>query len=260
MLIDADMFPPQAIYEYDYSSENPEKFISPRVLEPGVGSGNFSATILFHKVKFVEQLMSHPKTGADISLYVKWLATATGSVYAFDIDPGNLETVKRRLLGGSRSPIDTTEAIDFWVDRLTISLSEPPEESELRKFVENSLKEAQSHWFEKLEQNNFSGVLDTAFKKQTGKDMPTDVAMFLQSILDENILLFNGISESDDGCVPGWENVRWKWWEFSENAGTDAPRASFSEVSVADQIGAAQAKARSVELNKEYGIGKSLFD
>jgi hypothetical protein len=262
MVSDAGIIPETAVYDFDYTSLSiPEalKVVRAKVVEPGVGSGNYTSVILYHKLRYAGFAAKD-----DRNLLKQYVLEAVASIYAFDIDAGNLETTRRRILGelekDSSKPLNSKETITFYVDYLYEKLhegdyrkSQYTEKDNLTKIVSESLLEAQNNWFKKLEKNKFSGVIDSFWEEKTGEKLTLHLQNFLSKILEENLKLFNGIEEEDtvseDFCVPGWKNIYWAWWSF-EVDDNGVITSKVKPVSLAKQI----YEARLEEEARKLGV------
>lgn len=223
MIVDSNIIKDKAVYEYDYkgSTETIRKYIGKRVFEHAVGSGNFIATILWHKLEYANFLTSTEgeenvgkKTPAQLRRYQSYTLVALSSIYFNDIDAGNLQTTRWRILRDA--PIYTDEHVEFWTKHIQSSLGEEIEPEHISPMVEESIKEANKNW-SILDADK--GILDVLYKKHTGKEAPEWLEKAWAEILDHNGKLFNGIVEEDtieDGfIVAGYKNVVWTFWWFT---------------------------------------------
>jgi hypothetical protein len=228
MIVDSGMLPSEAVYENDYSRPLRE-YISNRINEPAIGTANYLSTILFHKLGYAESLSrpentSNDSSSLDLVKYQTHLLIAVGSVYANDIDAGNLEVTKRRLLSSGKQKINTSQVADQWSIYLTKWFNQNPDHKKkigyrrIKPSVQKSLDEAHQHWYKFVKDGH--GVIDTAYKSATGERMPNWLYDQCREILDKNIKLFNGIKETDtldwsnEFFVPGYRDVVWTWWHF----------------------------------------------
>ncbi len=297
MIVDSGMLPEAAVYDYDYttlSKADALKVVRAKINEPAIGTGNFSSTILWHKVHYVD-FVSRNKTGRlDLKKYNLHLLEAIASMYSNDIDVGNLEASKWRFLrlGG----IYTEKNVEFWVDHILNTLdvelnfenlllenetysmkvlgefftsmavvadaktneaSTVVEETDTEPVSESSAPEALKTHLEQLSEEETKvaqttvqallkadietqvrasltaadenwaaadedrGIIDVLYKKHTGQNPTLATRELWKHILDENMKLFNGIIEDDtidvenNFIVPGWFNINWTWWGFS---------------------------------------------
>jgi hypothetical protein len=228
MIVDTGLFPASAVYEHNYaisSIEEAHNYVLKTVNEPAVGTANFTATILWHKIQYAYAAANFAKD-FDIELYELYLVEATASIYAYDIDCGNLQVTKQRLLHGTK--LNKPENIEYWVNYLranTTSITEnkkwKPQEVNAISQVTNSLNIADTQWGSFIRK---PGVIDQLYILHTGNKIPPKLHKLLQSILDENIKLFNGISLEDTlkdenmmdvFICPGWKHVSWTKWIFN---------------------------------------------
>lgn len=248
MITDSGMLPKEAVYAGDYSAPSSIalKCISSRINEPAVGTANYSATILYHKLRYAAveaatngkslksgKVSSRAKIDSNEKLarYHKLLLTAVASMYMFDIDSGNLQTTKQRLLGRP-TPLNHHTAQSYWKEYLENWLYYSQGKKPTRKVaeaiakqVDESLEAAHKNWHKFVKSGK--GVIDTAYEEAVGQPMPAALNSQLRYILDKNIKLFNGIvrENTTDAAkgfyCPGWDGVNWIWWEFKEVAGNE---------------------------------------
>ena len=125
MIAESGIIPEKALYEYDYSTVTKAemlKIIRAKVNEPAVGTANFTATILWHKIHYVKQYATSKSGKVDLKKYNLHLLEAIASMYSNDIDAGNLQTTKWRLLRfGS---IYTEANVKYWTDYIYKSIPE----------------------------------------------------------------------------------------------------------------------------------------
>lgn len=250
MIVENGILPKEAIYDLqythqvdeeggdaiEYSEEALRKFIGGRVFEPAVGSGNYSASILWHKLEYANALalkdIEYIEEGTEayeerIRRYEVYTLVAAASMYFNDIDAGNLQTTKWRM--HRNGAIYSKANIDFWVKYYLDSMDSKVlatnkiSESDIRKVVESSLLKASESWSAK---DSDGGVLDALYLKHTGNsNIPEWLRASWDMILDHNGKLFNGIVEDDAAdknvenvsesfIVPGYRHVSWDFWWF----------------------------------------------
>lgn len=271
MITDSGMLPEKAVYDNDYNSKTSDslKYISNRINEPAIGTGNYTSTILYHKLRYALTEALHPnnensKTVRTIRLleenelpYYHYLfLTAIGSMYSFDIDVGNCETVFNRLLG-SKIPLNSEVHKEYWTDylieKLTVSQKlYDRDKKNIRKQVQESLDSAQINWGKFAGRGK--GVVDTAYFEATGRMLPIELRVECENILKENVKLFNGVKEEDTVSgfyCPGTNNVEWSWWSF-ENVGEFLPVVSKVRVSLQEQL--IRGELRQLECRKGSNI------
>ena len=228
MIVDSGILPKRVVYDLDYrgSQDTLRKYIGSRVFESAVGTGNFVSTILWHKLELAHRLTGYTvdpdgqprKTDAQRRRYEAYTLVALASCYFNDIDPGNLQTTKWRLLRDSEIGADVN--IVFWTDHIASALEDTLSlnVASLRASVEKSIKEASANWGTK---DRDRGVLDDLYEKHTGIEAPEWLRSTWKLILDKNGLLFNGINEEDEQngtwFCPGWKNVEWVFWRFENH-------------------------------------------
>jgi hypothetical protein len=251
MIIENGILPREGVYDLQYTHEISEdsevavewnqdrlrKFVGGRVFEPAVGSGNYSATILWHKLEFANALALQDLENYDkddekyeeqLRRYQTYTLVAVASMYFNDIDVGNLQTTKWRLFRDGA--IYSTKNVNFWVEYLKehmdSSLLEEVglAEDDLKSVVTSSLLKANDSW---SASDSNGGVLDTLYRKHTGDNPPEWLKSSWSMILDHNGKLFNGIVEEDAAekdpdnvensfIVPGYRHVSWDFWWFAD--------------------------------------------
>lgn len=260
MITDVEMFPKHAVYNFDYTDESQDrmKIITNTIVEPAAGTSNFMSTILWHKIEYAyRESLSGEKL--DINKYHKLLLTAVASVYTFDIDCGNIEVTKRRLLSGG-SDIYNNTTVDFWTNYIIDSLcGDEVDTNIVRTLADASLKVAQDNW------GNFltdGGVISKLYNKHVGGEIPEWLVGECASIMNHNIKLFNGIQEnntiSDGLVVAGWGNIKWRFWDVKDVVGENVS-ISYELVSLAEQIitGEIEQLSNKAENLKESKMKKS---
>ena len=231
MISDAGIFPKEAVYQGDYSTvsaADAAKIVKTRVLEPAVGTSNFGSTILWHKLNYASVASS---TFLELEEY---FLAGVASLYSFDIDPGNLSTTLRRLLGET-SQTERYGNVEYWVDHISDALFQghtgylEVEASEAKQwitnFVKSSLTEAETNWSSFVVPDGVVQKVWRAIYEERGGEpgfetmtdaIPGPLFSKMCEVLEKNTKLFNGIVESDsvkEGfTVPGWRNVVWSWW------------------------------------------------
>lgn len=222
------IFPQESVREGNYCSSSYDeayKVMSSRVVEPAVGTANFSSTILWHKLQYACEISkSIPE------LYMNFLI-ACGSVYCFDIDPGNLSTTIRRFLGHNDYTKKFT-SVDYWVERIAENLEGKNNTEEnrdiIRKYVSKSLDDADRNWLkfftedgviQKVWKNNYTKKKGADGFEQLEEEIPKEVMNAIVEVFENNVKIFNGISDvdavSDSFVMPGSKYIVWVWWNFS---------------------------------------------
>lgn len=242
MILDVGMFPKSAVYEFNYETLNKtEKLekISSKVVEPAVGTGNYISTVLWHKLQYAYSAALTVDNSLNVSEYHINFLSAVSSIYAFDIDCGNLEITKRRILGNDNL-VNNEKTVLIWTNKLNSSFVDPVSESlqNIEINVQASLNEAFTNWHKSLEENNY-GIIKTLYKEHTGKEITETLFKSCETILNDNIKLFNGIVKDDvidDKTIcPGYKNVVWRWWDISiSNDGNY--ELNFEEVRLLEQM------------------------
>lgn len=218
MIVDGKILPEKAVYEYDYtgSYETLRKYIGKRVFEPAVGTGNFTATILYHKLEYANSITlpeEGTRTPLQIRRYQAYTLVALASIYFNDIDAGNLQTTKWRIYRDKE--INHDDNINFWTQHVKDSLTTEVELETIQPLIESSIKTAGDNWGTFDEDK---GILDVLYKKHIGYEAPDWLKAAWKLILDENAKLFNGIVEEDviedDFICAGYKNIVWSFWWF----------------------------------------------
>lgn len=221
MITDAQILPKEAIYSLDYKTltkVKAQQHITSKINEPAIGTANFTATILWHKVEYAHHVATVGKT-LNLNKYNLLVTQALASLYANDIDCGNLQTTKWRLLRSSE--IYTEENIKYWLNYTLKSVHkrlDAETKISIEQSVRRSLLSASHNWGTA---DRDKGVLDVLYYKHTGSEIPAHLKILWKSIMDENFKLFNGIKETDtveEGfVVAGWRNIEWCWWDFTQD-------------------------------------------
>lgn len=242
MMVESEMFPGAAVHEClygDSSREEMEEYISQRVVEPALGTGNYTSSVLWNKLAFARAYVDNfvEEEGERERRYLELLYTAMGSCYAFDIDPGNLEVTTRRILGDIPTALNSPEVEEKWVSAILQLLEEPEgHEEAIRAMVQHSLGEAQAHWSSMIRDD---GVVQQQYKAALGEEIPSRVLEQCRVFLGENFKLFNGIVEGDtvkeNFVVPGWSKVVWRWWAVAVMHDLDAV-AVWKDVPMREQL------------------------
>lgn len=110
-VIEGTDFSTNSFKEFNNNNKNDEKeqllktieLLTSKVLEPAIGSGNFSASILWYKLRVCVELCktinNNGKTTINVvALHELFLKTISSS-YGFDVDYGNVLTTRYRILG-----------------------------------------------------------------------------------------------------------------------------------------------------------------
>lgn len=207
MITDIGMLPEKVVYEYDYHECNKkdiESIVKKTIIEPAVGTGNFSSTILYHRLRLAQHYAN--LTGIDVKELIK---TVLHNTYAFDIDAGNLEVTIRRLVDGYPDGLNSEETISYWCDHIESSIGESANKEDIRRIVTESLNLAQENWATHLYGD---GVITTLCKEH---NIEYDDS-FIEECYDiarGNIKLFDGITECSTDTMPGYESIWWDFWE-----------------------------------------------
>lgn len=228
MITDSGLLPKKVVYQYDYkgSQDTLRKYVGHKVFEPAVGTGNYSATVLWHKLEMAHELTGYTDRSKDglpplkspeqLRRYQAYTLVALGSIYFNDIDPGNLQTTKWRLYRDGEILSDAN--VEFWTNQIENAASSPVDRKITFEAVAASIKAASENWGRG---DRDRGVLDVLYEKHTGLDAPEWLQEAWKHILDKNGLLFNSISLDDSAeegfTVPGYSKVKWVWWKFTNN-------------------------------------------
>jgi hypothetical protein len=231
MIALSGIIPHKAVYNFEYSGsiEEVERSIRQRTFEPAVGTGNFVATILWHKLEYANFITSsarkdflsnkskknkEQKNKSQLTRYQVYTLEALGSIYINDVDAGNLQAVKNRFL--RLNEIDNKFNVDFWIKHVKNGLSNPISKSNLSKCILSSIKESQRNWGY---HDNNEGIMNVLYRKHTGLEPPSWLVSSWKYIIDENTKLFDFINLDDhivSGIIlPGYKNVIWNFWRFT---------------------------------------------
>lgn len=242
MIADVGMLPREAVYDYNYHVADGRKltkaqtlaFITNKINEPALGTANFTATILWHKLEYAAALATtvnreNNSSHLNQQAYEYYATLAVASMYANDIDPGNAQTTKWRLLRSSE--ISTPQNMEFWAQHIasyydpkTFGTGKRKTDKQKERWgrlmsqVQNSILLASINWGTA---DQDKGVLDVQYQKHTGFAPSPELIHLWKSILDENIKLFNGIVEKNttthgEEFVAGWQHVWWRDWKFKQ--------------------------------------------
>lgn len=228
MITDVGILPKRAVYQYNYkgSQDTLRRYIGHKVFEPAVGTGNYSATVLWHKLEMAHELTGYKDRSKDglppvkdaqqLRRYQAYTLVALGSIYFNDIDPGNLQTTKWRIYRDGE--IMSEANVEFWTNQIETLASSSVNRKKTYQSVEESIKTASDNWGRS---DRDRGVLDVLYEKHTGLEPPEWLQKAWKHVLDRNGLLFNSISledSSEDGfTIPGYPKVKWVWWKFTNN-------------------------------------------
>ena len=207
MITTSGMFPEAVVYHNDFTEcteEDLEHMVGATVCEPATGTGNFISTILHHKLQAASVLAT--RRGHDVDHLVP---QAVGTVYAYDIDAGNLETTLRRLTYHDGTPLDDKHVVDYWVDHIAKLIGSQADKYQITTIVQASLTEAQHNWGTHLKPR---GVL-AAFLNGHHAGDSEDLLERCEEILRENIKLFNGIVNDHTPTMPGVKDITWTFWD-----------------------------------------------
>lgn len=207
MITTSGMFPEAVVYHNDFTEcteEDLEHMVGSTVCEPATGTGNFISTILHHKLQAAYELAT--RRGQDIDHLVP---QAVGTVYAYDIDAGNLETTLRRLTRHDGTPLDDKHIVKYWVDHIVGLIVPDSDRDQITTTVQTSLTEAQHHWATQLRSQ---GVL-AAFLNDHHAGDSEDLLVRCEDILRENIKIFNGIVNDHTPTMPGVKDITWTFWD-----------------------------------------------
>lgn len=207
MITTSGMFPEAVVYHNDFTEcteEDLEHMVGSTVCEPATGTGNFISTILHHKLQAAYELATRRSHDVD-----HLVPQAVGTVYAYDIDAGNLETTLRRLTYHDGTPLDDKPVIDYWVDHIVGLIAPDSDRDQITTTVQTSLTEAQHHWATQLRSQ---GVLASFLDDHHAGDSE-DLLVRCEAILRENIKLFNGIVNDHTPTMPGVKDITWTFWD-----------------------------------------------
>lgn len=207
MITTSGMFPEAVVYHNDFTEcteEDLEHMVGSTVCEPATGTGNFISTILHHKLQAAYELAT--RRGHDVDHLVP---QAVGTVYAYDIDAGNLETTLRRLTYHDGTPLDDKPVIDYWVEHIAGLIGSEADKEQITTIVQASLTEAQHNWSTHLKPH---GVL-SAFLDDHHAVGSEDLLERCEEILRKNIKLFNGIVNDHTPTMPGVKDITWTFWD-----------------------------------------------
>lgn len=213
MVVDSGLMTESMVYQQDFSNINEETYntiLNNRVIDLATGTGNFVTEILSLKLLMVKHYI-HEKFGKyNVPQFCEDILKAVRSVYAFDIDYGNVKTVWERIVGMNDSELwndkfleETATTFDSTVtlDMLKSSYA-----------VKESFDSAAEHWGKHLELKN--DLVGRFYFNTTGENIPEELADNVKNSLFHNLKVFNGITKDDDlvGMVPSYMNIVWRFW------------------------------------------------
>lgn len=259
MMVMVELFDAEVVHDqkYDIDTQRAMESISARVVEPAVGTANYSSSILFNKLKLVEHVSRNSNGKLNKLLYMKNFLTAVCSVYTFDIDAGNVEVSIRRMLGQTSTAqfldLEDEKVVEEWSNRIFSSMKggelkkavmdkgfsieefenlmiqkifkkdeteRPVDITDITAMVSSSMREAKKHWQKFLDANP-EGLCCRMYREATGEEMPDTVRSMIYHVMVSNNKVFNGIEEFDtvkEGfVVPGSQGVVWNWWKVGIN-------------------------------------------
>lgn len=279
MITQTGMFPERAVYQNIYETKTKTealKYIQQTINEPAVGTANFTSTVLWHKIHYAYQAALTKKI-LNTSKYNLYITQAIASIYTYDIDCGNLQTTKNRLM--KINNIFSPENIEFWSDyllqnivsftrktstgKLIPSTNWKNKELTVTNQVAKSLATAETNWGK---QANQEGLIIKLYKHHTGKSPEVSLVSLWKKILDENIKQFNGIMQHDtvkDNNLmdafycPGWQKVEWTIWDFrlNEDLIPEVTNKTF-KIKLAQQMYRAELKILKDELSRLEALKK----
>lgn len=269
MLQDSGLVPP-AYIAGDYSDPTGLlPLLEARVIEPAVGVGNFSSVILWQKLQAVHHQALEESSGDALSLkrYQQLFLTAVASLYSYDVDCGNSEVTRRRLLGrplGAVVPIAAAEEAwreELWAAFTAASHTELSQES-LGQEVARSLAAAESAWGEALRRAP-EGVACRLYREHTGRAMPLAFFRKCERLVRANHKLFNGLLEEDSVSgllTPGYGQVVWQWWTVSRSGGLTSQAVSYRAQLLEAEVEALEVRLTTLEATgKTAGVTVDLF-
>ena len=233
MLVGSGMLSPEAVYAGDYESaedDEAERLVDMRVYEPAVGTANFLSTVLWHKLGYAFRLAGGNPKRFDLELYEHLVLRAVASIYANDIDPGNLQTAMWRIMRdeeaiftatavsywtgvmtAAAAPIIRARAAEFGVKELTRAEEKFARES-FRTYAQRSLAEAQRNW-SCVETDG--GLIEQLYRQHTSTEIPKRLSLPTRKLLRANLQLFNSLVEEHDGLIPGYGEITWTAWKIA---------------------------------------------
>lgn len=211
MINDTGAIPTEVIYSEDYPEYTTDSslmnVLEDTILDMACGTGNYASTVMFTKLTLAKKIWESDKTQNFDELFLK----AVSSVFAFDIDYGNANTVYHRLFTDG-----ATQAKD--VDRLAKLVqpffTEKVALKDIKAKAKESIVSAEANWGQAPQ-----GLVNRFYEETTGEEMSAELLDKVRTILSKNILVFNGISDSDDldMMVAGNTRVVWTFWNVGED-------------------------------------------
>lgn len=267
MITDSGIIPREGVYDQAYTTtprDRAEHVVSAENIELAVGTGNFISTIMWHKIQYAYYISLRDDHQLDLAQYHRNLLTAVASVYAFDIDPGNVEVSRRRMLA-SHTPLNDGDTIAAWQTEVREGLSTSGHDDLIERYVAESLDSAQEHW-SKFFNDAVGGVIQQLYRTHTGTELPETLYTLCRQVVTANIKQFNGIVREDtiteDMAVPGWDMVEWDWWTVSERDGEltlESKKVSLAHQRLAGEIEELQRKSKRLRDEKLVEKMDGLF-
>lgn len=214
MLLEVRIFPPEGIYDLNYSIPANEALerVQARSNEPAIGTANFTSAILWHKLEYAAIAAKNKSGKINRKKYDLYTLMAVASIYANDIDPGNLTTTMLRLT--RKDKVNSPAHVNRWVEHV-LSFGSEEDRDKVTQQITQSLESANNIWHEHLKEE---GVLYRQYKRHTNDEPDEWLTSMWDEIIMENIKFFNGIAtdtvNDEKGIVPGWHTVSWAWWDF----------------------------------------------
>lgn len=176
MMVDVGLFPAEGVYEGKYTASTVEEavaIVEAKVLEPAIGTANYLSSVLWHKLQYAWVASVNTDGELDLQTYHHNLLTAVASVYANDIDAGNIEVARRRLLAHKNAPLKDADILNRIAERL----------SSILEMQENDAADLKVRLQEKLEQshNDWHVVLEDGIQELIQENIPKELTKKVQA-------------------------------------------------------------------------------
>ena len=141
MLLEVRIFPPEGIYDLNYSIPANEALerVQARSNEPAIGTANFTSAILRHKLEYAAIAAKNKSGKINRKKYDLYTLMAVASIYANDIDPGNLTTTMLRLT--RKDKVNSPAHVNRWVEHV-LSFGSEEDRDKVTQQITQSLESA----------------------------------------------------------------------------------------------------------------------
>lgn len=210
MINDTGVIPTEILYPEDYPNYHAKDSLLPTldhtILDMACGTGNYYSTVLYYKLSLAKHVYENNKSIDFDTLVLR----AVSSVYGFDIDYGNANTLYHRVFDDDKSN-DVPRLLES-----TLPLFDSPVNvKDLTHAITCSITNAEENFG-----GSPSGLIQRYYTMVTGQTLPPSLSEKIREVLSKNILVFNGISLVDDltSMVPSRCKVVWFFWNVEQES------------------------------------------